>query len=483
MKKKLITEFESFLKKDQVISDEVSIQVYQRDGLSGYSGLPSIVILPESELEIVKVIKICNMHNTPVVTRGAGTGLSGGAIPSPGSVVLSTSRLNKILDVDQRRRVAIVQPGVRNIVISQAVKDLNLFYAPDPSSQIACSIGGNVAENSGGVHCLKYGLTLHNIVSLRAVDFEGNVLKFGSKGLDAAGLDLLSLMIGSEGMLGVVTEITVKLTPNPKVAKVIMASFETVESAADAVAGIIAKGVIPAGLEMMDQGMIGAVEDFVKAGYDTTAAAILLCESDGEAQEVEEEIAFMEEILASYGASKCMVSQDDCQRALFWSGRKNAFPASGRLSPDYYCIDGTIPRKKVGLMLREIKKLEKQYKLRCINVFHAGDGNLHPLILFDSSVDGEFDKTERFGEDILKLCVEFGGTITGEHGVGLEKLGAMCSQFSDDEREVFLGIKAAFDQKELLNPGKVVPSLSRCVEKGRVHVHSGKRKFDEIPSF
>jgi glycolate oxidase len=340
-----------------------------------------------------------------------------------------------------------------------------------------------VAENSGGVHCLKYGLTLHNIVSLRAVDFEGNVLKFGSNGLDAPGLDLLSLMIGSEGMLGVVTEITVKLTPNPKVAKVIMASFETVENAADAVAGIISKGVIPAGLEMMDQGMIGAVEDFVKAGYDTNAAAILLCESDGEAQEVEEEIAFMEEILASYGASKCMVSQDDCQRALFWSGRKNAFPASGRLSPDYYCIDGTIPRKKVGLMLREIKKLEKQYKLRCINVFHAGDGNLHPLILFDSSVDGEFDKTERFGEDILRLCVEFGGTITGEHGVGLEKLGAMCSQFSDDEREVFLGIKAAFDQKELLNPGKVVPSLSRCVEKGRVHVHAGKRKFDEIPSF
>ena len=483
MKKKLIIEFESFLKKDQVISDEVSIQVYQRDGLSGYSGLPSIVILPESELEIIKVIRLCNRYNTPVVTRGAGTGLSGGAVPSEGSVVLSTSRLNKILDVDQRRRVAIVQPGVRNIVISQAVKDLNLFYAPDPSSQIACSIGGNVAENSGGVHCLKYGLTLHNIVSLRAVDFEGNVLKFGSNGLDAPGLDLLSLMIGSEGMLGVVTEITVKLTPNPKVAKVIMASFETVENAADAVAGIISKGVIPAGLEMMDQGMIGAVEDFVKAGYDTNAAAILLCESDGEAQEVEEEIAFMEEILASYGASKCMVSQDDCQRALFWSGRKNAFPASGRLSPDYYCIDGTIPRKKVGLMLREIKKLEKQYKLRCINVFHAGDGNLHPLILFDSSVDGEFDKTERFGEDILRLCVEFGGTITGEHGVGLEKLGAMCSQFSDDEREVFLGIKAAFDQKELLNPGKVVPSLSRCVEKGRVHIHSGKRKFDEIPSF
>ena len=483
MDKNLLEELKAFLKTEQIITDKSSIQVYQRDGLSGYSGIPGMVLLPESEDDIVKIVKICSKYNTPVVTRGAGTGLSGGAVPTNGSIVLSTSRLNKILKVSPEQRMAVVQPGVRNIAISEKVKEFNLFYAPDPSSQIACSIGGNVAENSGGVHCLKYGLTLHNVVSVRAVDCEGNVINFGLDSFDFPGLDLLSLIVGSEGMLVVITEITVRLLPRPSSAKVIMASFNAVEDAADAVAGIISEGIVPAGLEMMDGGMVQAVEDFVHAGYDTEAAAILLCESDGLAAEVDEEIDLMLGTLKKFGASKCLVSVDDHQRNLFWSGRKNAFPASGRLSPDYYCIDGTIPRKKVGVMLREIERMEGLYNLRCINVFHAGDGNLHPLILFDSAQPGEFEKTEKFGEEILDLCVKFGGTITGEHGVGLEKLGSMCVQFSEDERNTFSAVKFSFDKNNIFNPGKVIPVLSRCVEKGRKHVHKDNREFKEIPSF
>ena len=483
MDKHLLKELQAFLKTDQIITDKSSIQVYQRDGLSGYSGIPGIVLLPESENDIVKIVKICHKYGTPVVTRGAGTGLSGGAVPTDGSIVLSTSRLNKILKLNPEQRTAVVQPGVRNIVISEKAREFNLFYAPDPSSQIACSIGGNVAENSGGVHCLKYGLTLHNVVNVRAIDCEGNVINIGLESFDFPGLDLLSLIVGSEGMLGVITEITVRLLPRPCSAKVIMASFNSVEDAADAVAGIISEGIVPAGLEMMDGGMVQAVEDFVHAGYDTEAAAILLCESDGMAVEVDEEIDLMVGTLKKFGASKCVVSANDNQRDLFWSGRKNAFPASGRLSPDYYCIDGTIPRKKVGAMLREIERMEKFYNLRCINVFHAGDGNLHPLILFDSSKPGEFEKTEKFGEEILDLCVKFGGTITGEHGVGLEKLGSMCVQFTEDERNTFSAVKFAFDKNNLFNPGKVIPILSRCIEKGRKHVHEDSREFKEIPSF
>ncbi len=483
MDKNLLEELKAFLKIDQIIADKSSIQVYQRDGLSGYSGTPGMVLLPESETDIVKIVKICSKYSVPVVTRGAGTGLSGGAVPTNGSIVLSTSRLNKILKVNPEQRTAVVQPGVRNIAISEKVKEFNLFYAPDPSSQIACSIGGNVAENSGGVHCLKYGLTLHNVVNVRAIDCEGNVINFGLDSFDSPGLDLLSLIVGSEGMLAVITEITVRLLPRPSSAKVIMASFNAVEDAADAVAGIISEGIVPAGLEMMDGGMVQAVEDFVHAGYDTDAAAILLCESDGMAAEVDEEIDLMVETLRKFGASKCLVSADDHQRDLFWSGRKNAFPASGRLSPDYYCIDGTIPRKKVGVMLKEIKRMEGFYNLRCINVFHAGDGNLHPLILFDSAQQGEFEKTERFGEEILDLCVKFGGTITGEHGVGLEKLGSMCVQFSEDERNTFSAVKFSFDENNIFNPGKVIPVLSRCIEKGRKHVHRDNREFKEIPSF
>ena len=483
MDKNLLEELKAFLKTDQIITDKSSIQVYQRDGLSGYSGTPGMVLLPESENDIVKIVKNCSKYGIPVVTRGAGTGLSGGAVPANGSIVLSTSRLNKILKVNPEQRTAVVQPGVRNIAISEKVKEFNLFYAPDPSSQIACSIGGNVAENSGGVHCLKYGLTLHNVVNVRAIDCEGNVINFGLDSFDSPGLDLLSLIVGSEGMLAVITEITVRLLPRPRSAKVIMASFNAVEDAADAVAGIISEGIVPAGLEMMDRGMVQAVEDFVHAGYDTEAAAILLCESDGMAAEVDEEIDLMVGTLKKFGASKCLVSVDDHQRDLFWSGRKNAFPASGRLSPDYYCIDGTIPRKKVGVMLKEIKRMEGFYNLRCINVFHAGDGNLHPLILFDSAQPGEFEKTEKFGEEILDLCVKFGGTITGEHGVGLEKLGSMCVQFSEDERNTFSAVKFSFDKKNIFNPGKVIPLLSRCIEKGRKHVHRDNREFKEIPSF
>jgi len=483
MDKNLLQELKAFLKIDQIITDMSSIQVYQRDGLSGYSGIPSMVLLPESENDIVKIVKICSKYKTPIVTRGAGTGLSGGAVPTEGSIVLSTSRLNKILKVNSEQRLAVVQPGVRNIAISEKAKEFNLFYAPDPSSQIACSIGGNVAENSGGVHCLKYGLTLHNVVNVRAIDCEGNVMNLGLESFDFPGLDLLSLIVGSEGMLVVITEITVRLLPRPSSAKVIMASFNAVEDAANAVAGIISEGIVPAGLEMMDGGMVKAVEDFVHAGYDTEAAAILLCESDGMAIEVDEEIDLMVGALKKFGAEKCLVSADDHQRDLFWSGRKNAFPASGRLSPDYYCIDGTIPRKKVGAMLREIERMEGFYNLRCINVFHAGDGNLHPLILFDSSEPGEFEKTEKFGEEILDLCVKFGGTITGEHGVGLEKLGSMCVQFTEDERNTFSAVKCSFDKNNLFNPGKVIPVLSRCVEKGRKHVHKDNREFKEIPSF
>ena len=483
MDKNLLQELKAFLKIDQIITDMSSIQVYQRDGLSGYSGIPDMVLLPESENDIVKIVKICSKYETPVVTRGAGTGLSGGAVPTEGSIVLSTSRLNKILKVNPEQRSAVVQPGVRNIAISEKAKEFDLFYAPDPSSQIACSIGGNVAENSGGVHCLKYGLTLHNVVNVRAIDCEGNVMNLGLESFDFPGLDLLSLIVGSEGMLVVITEITVRLLPRPSSAKVIMASFNAVEDAANAVAGIISEGIVPAGLEMMDGGMVKAVEDFVHAGYDTEAAAILLCESDGMAIEVDEEIDLMVGALKKFGAEKCLVSADDHQRDLFWSGRKNAFPASGRLSPDYYCIDGTIPRKRVGAMLREIERMEGFYNLRCINVFHAGDGNLHPLILFDSSKPGEFEKTEKFGEEILDLCVKFGGTITGEHGVGLEKLGSMCVQFTEDERNAFSAVKFAFAKNNLSNPGKVIPVLSRCVEKGRKHVHKDNREFKEIPSF
>jgi glycolate oxidase len=377
----------------------------------------------------------------------------------------------------------VVQPGVTNLAITQAVADRGFYYAPDPSSQIACTIGGNVAENSGGVHCLKYGLTVHNVLRVRIVTSDGEIVELGSEALDAPGLDLLAVAIGSEGMLGVVTEVTVKLVPRPRVAQVVMASFDDVVKAGDAVASVIAAGIIPAGLEMMDRLSTQVAEEFVHAGYDTQAAAVLLCESDGIPEEVDEEIARMSEVLSRCGATALSVSQDEAERLRFWSGRKNAFPAVGRISPDYYCMDGTIPRKHLAHVLQRIEAMEQKYGLRCANVFHAGDGNLHPLIMFDANAPGEFHRAEQFGADILELCVEVGGTITGEHGVGIEKINSMCVQFSRAELDAFLAVKRAFDPAGILNPDKAIPTLHRCAEYGRMHVRHGRMPFSNLPRF
>ena len=456
---------------------------YECDGLTAYRTQPLVVALPETEEQVAHALRSCHRLGVPVVARGAGTGLSGGATPHRDGLTLSLARFSRILQVDPRARTALVQCGVRNLAISEAAAPFGLYYAPDPSSQIACTIGGNVAENSGGVHCLKYGLTLHNVLKVRGYTVEGEPVEFGSAGLDAPGLDLLSVIVGSEGMLAVITEVTVKLVPRPQIARCIMASFPTVETAGDAVAEIIAAGIIPAGLEMMDKPMTAAVEDFVHAGYDLEAAAILLCESDGTPEEVEEEIGRMTEVLRRCGASRLEVSRDEVQRLKFWSGRKNAFPASGRISPDYLCMDSTIPRRRLADMLRAIAEMEFRYDLRCCNVFHAGDGNLHPLILFDASRPGELERAEAFGAEILETSVAMGGTITGEHGVGIEKLNSMCVQFAPEEREMMLAVKRAFDAPGLLNPGKVIPSLHRCAEYGRMHVKRGLLPFSELPRF
>jgi len=456
---------------------------YECDGLSAYRERPLAVALPEDETQVAAVLKACHALAVPVVARGAGTGLSGGALPHGMGVTLALAKFNRILDLSPTARTARVQCGVRNLAISEAAAPHGLYYAPDPSSQIACTIGGNVAENSGGVHCLKYGLTLHNVLRVRGFTVEGEAVEFGSEALDAAGLDLLSVIVGSEGMLAVITEVTVKLVPKPQLARCIMASFDDVRKAGDAVAAIIAAGIIPAGLEMMDKPMTAAVEDFVHAGYDLTAEAILLCESDGTPEEVEEEIARMESVLWAQGATRCAVSENEAQRLRFWSGRKNAFPASGRISPDYMCMDSTIPRKKLADILLAIAEMEKKYQLRCANVFHAGDGNLHPLILFDANDPDQLQRCEAFGAEILELSVALGGTVTGEHGVGIEKLNSMCVQFSTEEREQMLALKQAFDPLSLLNPGKVIPTLNRCAEYGRMHVKKGLLAFPELERF
>ncbi|MFZ2989469.1 FAD-linked oxidase C-terminal domain-containing protein [Ideonella sp.] len=456
---------------------------YECDGLTAYRERPLLVALPETESQVAAVLKACHALGVPVVARGAGTGLSGGAMPHAMGVTLGLARFNKIVKLDKFSRTAVVQCGVRNLAISEAAAPHGLYYAPDPSSQIACTIGGNVAENSGGVHCLKYGLTLHNVMKVRGYTVEGEAIEFGGDALDAPGLDLLSVVIGSEGMLAVVTEVTVKLTPKPQLARCIMASFDDVRQAGDAVAAIIGAGIIPAGLEMMDKPMTAAVEDFVHAGYDLDAAAILLCESDGTPEEVEEEIGRMMDVLAASGASRMAVSENEAQRLKFWSGRKNAFPASGRISPDYMCMDSTIPRKRLADILLAIAEMEKKYGLRCCNVFHAGDGNLHPLILFDAADPDQMHRCELFGADILETSVAMGGTVTGEHGVGVEKLNSMCVQFSPEEREQMLSLKRAFDPQGLLNPGKVVPTLHRCAEYGRMHVKKGLLAFPELERF
>ena len=456
---------------------------YESDGLSAYRQPPMVVALPENEDQVAAVLRACRDLGVPVVARGSGTGLSGGALPRGDGVLLSLAKMRRILAVDPVARVARVQPGVTNLAVSAAAEPYGLFYAPDPSSQIACSIGGNVAENSGGVHCVKYGLTVHNVLRARAVTIEGEAIELGSEAPDAAGLDLLALLIGSEGMLAVVTEVTVKLLPKPETARCVLASFDDLEKAGNAVADIIAAGIVPAGLEMMDRPATRAVEDFVHAGYDLEAKALLLCESDGTPEEVEEEIARVTAVLERAGATRLRVSGSEAERLRFWAGRKAAFPAVGRISPDYYCMDGTIPRRKLGDVLLFIEELQTKYGLRCPNVFHAGDGNLHPLILYDANDPDQLARTERFAGEVLEKCVEVGGTITGEHGVGVEKINQMCVQFGEREITAFQGVKRAFDPRGLLNPGKNIPTLHRCAEFGRMRVHGGALPHPELPRF
>jgi glycolate oxidase len=456
---------------------------FECDGLTAYRQRPMVVALPETYAQVQGILKSCHAMGIPVVARGAGTGLSGGAMPHAAGVTLSLAKFNKILKLDAKSRTAIVQGGVRNLAISEAAAPLGLYYAPDPSSQIACTIGGNVAENSGGVHCLKYGLTVHNVLKVKGFTVEGEEVEFGSDALDASGYDLLSLIVGSEGMLAITTEVTVKLIPKPQLARCIMASFDDIRKAGDAVAAVIAAGIIPAGLEMMDKPMTAAVEDYVHAGYDLTAEAILLCESDGTPEEVEEEIGRMTQVLTSCGASAIAISQNEAERLKFWSGRKNAFPASGRISPDYMCMDSTIPRKRLADILIAIAEMEKKYQLRCANVFHAGDGNLHPLILFDANDPDQLHRCELFGADILETSVAMGGSVTGEHGVGIEKLNSMCVQFTGAENEQMFGVKRAFDSQSLLNPGKVIPTLQRCAEYGKMVVRGGALSHPELERF
>ncbi|MEP7205820.1 MAG: FAD-linked oxidase C-terminal domain-containing protein [Casimicrobiaceae bacterium] len=456
---------------------------YECDGLSAYRTVPAAVALPHTEAQVIALLRACHGAGIPVVARGAGTSLSGGATPHAQGVVLSMAKFNRILAIDPAARTAVVQPGVRNLAISEAVATHGLYYAPDPSSQIACTIGGNVAENSGGVHCLKYGLTVHNLYRVRAVLITGDVVELGGDSLDSPGYDLLALITGSEGLLAVITEVTVKLTPSPLLAQVVLAAFDDIAKAGNAVAAVIAAGIVPAGLEMMDQPATRAVEEFVHARYPLDAKAVLLIEADGTPEEVAADIAEIERVVAAAGATEVRVSRDEAERLLFWSGRKAAFPAIGRITPDYYCMDGTIPRRALAQVLLRIEALSEQYGLRCANVFHAGDGNLHPLIMFDANLPDELERAEAFGADILDACIEVGGTITGEHGVGIEKLRGMCNQFKPSELERFLGVKAAFDTEGLLNPGKGVPTLHRCAEFGRMRVHQGQVPHPELPRF
>ncbi len=479
----LIAELHLGLPAHCVLSRLEEKRPFECDGLTLFKEIPGIVVLPENEEQIIHTLKTCRKLGVPVVPRGAGTGLSGGATPHSQGVLLGVSKLNRIKHIDPVAATAIVEPGVRNLAVSEAAAAYGLYYAPDPSSQIACSIGGNIAENAGGVHCLKYGLTVHNVIRLRIVTIEGEIIELGTDAPDAPGLNLLPAFIGSEGMLGIVTEVKVKLIPKPQVARVVMASFASVEAAGEAVKNIIGAGIIPAGLEMMDKRATRMVEPFVKAGYDLEAEAILLCESDGTETEVEDEIGRMEKVFSDCGATRLQVSQSEQERLRFWAGRKNAFPAAGRISPDYYCMDGTIPKSQLAYVLSEMTKMEEKYQMGCANVFHAGDGNLHPLILFDANDPDSVRRAEDFGTEILELCIKVGGTVTGEHGVGLEKINQMCSQFTREELDAFTALKRAFDPDMLLNPTKQIPTLNRCAEYGRMHVHGGQIAFPDIERF
>ena len=474
----ILSQLKRALPKNTVISGIENTRPFECDGLSVYKQEPLAVVLPNNITQIKKVLEICRKNNTPIVTRGAGTGLSGGATPLEGSVVLGLSKLTQIISIDEQKKIAVLEPGVRNLAISEAAEEFNLYYAPDPSSQIACTIGGNVAENSGGVHCLKYGLTVQNVEAIKMLTIDGEELLLTRQD---EGIGLLALMNGSEGLLGVITEITVKLTPKPELARLVMAGFSSVRDCADTVAEIIKNGIIPSGLEMMDKFAIEASEAFAHPGYPLDAQALLLCELDGAIDSVNEDLNKVLGLLSN--ATTTRVSENEDERLLFWKGRKDAFPSIGRLSPDYYCMDGTIPKRHLATVLEKISELSAHYKLRVANVFHAGDGNLHPLILYNASRPGELEKTESFGMDILKLCVEMGGSITGEHGVGIEKLDAMCHQFSSAELDVFHQIKNAFDPISLLNPGKAVPTLHRCAELGNMHVHHGELPHPELERF
>jgi glycolate oxidase len=479
----LVAEFRSFLDADSVLDGAEQLKPYECDGLTAYRQTPLIVVLPDTMEQVQAVLRVCARERVPVVARGAGTGLSGGALPLADGVLLVLAKFNRILSIDTENRTARVQPGVRNLAISEAAAPYGLYYAPDPSSQIACSIGGNVAENAGGLHCLKYGLTVHNILALEVLTVDGEQLSIGAQSLDAPGYDLLALLTGSEGLLAIIMEITVRLLPQPECARVLLAAFDDVGAAGTAVGRIIADGIIPGGLEMMDNAAIRAAEDFVHAGYPTDAAAILLCELDGTESEVTDQVQQVSALLEDCRATEVRVARDEEERARFWAGRKASFPAVGRLSPDYYCMVGTIPRRELPKVLTRTAELSQEYGLPVVNVFHAGDGNLHPLILYDANTEGEIERVEALGAKILQLCVEVGGTITGEHGVGVEKIDQMCVQFSSAELHHFHAVKSAFDKDTLLNPGKAVPTLTRCAELGGMHVHGGQLPFPDLERF
>ena len=480
---KIVAALRSIVPGEGVIEQETGRRPYESDGLTAYRALPMVVVLPDSVAQIRAVLAYCHENNIKVVPRGAGTSLSGGALPLADGVLLSMMKFNKIKEIDFANRFAIVEPGVTNLAITHAVEAQNFYYAPDPSSQIASSIGGNVAENSGGVHCLKYGLTTNNVLGCEMVLMTGEVIRLGGRHLDQGSYDLLALVIGSEGMLGVVTEVTVRILRAPESARALLIAFDSSEEAAACVASIIAAGIIPGGMEMMDKPAIEAAEDFVHAGYPRDAEALLIVELDGPPVEVDHLVSLVEKIALAHAASSCRISASEAERHTFWAGRKAAFPAVGRLSPDYYCMDGTIPRKELAKILAGMRELSERHGLRVANVFHAGDGNLHPLILYDANKPGELARAEEFGADILRLCVAHGGVLTGEHGVGVEKRDLMPEMFNHIDLAQQIAVKFAFDEKLLLNPGKVFPALHRCAELGRMHVHGNKLPFPDIPRF
>src|SRR5580692_7642189 len=466
-----------------VIDKQNELRAFESDGLTAYRQPPMVAVLPETTAQVVEVMRYCAANKIKVVPRGAGTSLSGGALPLADGVLLGMGKFNKILDIDVANRCVVAQPGVTNLGITHAVQGQGLYYAPDPSSQIACTIGGNVAENSGGVHCLKYGLTTNNVLGVEMVTIEGEIIRLGGKHFDSSGYDLLGVLVGSEGMLGVVTEVTVRILPKPPGARALLIGFATVEGAGDCVAAVIGGGIIPGGMEIMDRPAVAAAEAFVHAGYPLDCEALLIVELDGCEAEVDHLTAEVETIAERHGATSCRTSQSEAERLLFWAGRKAAFPAVGRISPDYYCMDGTIPRKQISRVLQQMKQMEERFGLRVANVFHAGDGNLHPLVLYDANMPGELDRAEAFGADILRLCVESGGVLTGEHGVGLEKRDLMTYQFGPTDLEVQHRIKRVFDPQLRFNPGKVFPTLSRCSEQGREHVHAGVSRHPDLPRF